>query len=148
MAVTGTMLKDGVGTIVSFAASANVKFSELSLQPPGFVGGGPINNTGLRNVRVRTQNPKKLVSVSASKGTAKYDPLALEDIYALQGVNNAITITHPDGATTVAWGWLEEFVPGENAEGELPVADLLIEWSNENDSGVETKPVTTAAPGP
>lgn len=144
MAVTGTMLIDGLGTTITFAASATVKFSELTLQPPGFTGTGPINNTGLRNTRVRTQRAKKLVSVSSSKGTAKYDPLVLEDIYALQGVNNAITIKHPDNSTTVAWGWLEEFTPGENQEGELPTADILIEWSNENASGVETKPVTAA----
>lgn len=146
MAVTGTMLIDGAGTKVDFDASANVKFSELSLQPPGFTGGGAINTTGLRNVRVRTQQPKKLVSVSSSKGTVKYDPLFLEDAYALQGVNGEITITHADGATTVGWGWLEDFTPNENEEGNEPIADILIEWSNENASGVETKPVTTAAP--
>jgi hypothetical protein len=146
MSVTGTMLIDGAGTTIDFAASATVKMSELSLQPPGLTGGGAINTTGLRNVRVRTQQPKKLVSVSSSKGTAKYDPLFLEDIYALQGVNNEITITHADGATTVGWGWLEDATPNENSEGEEPILDFLIEWSNENASGVETRPVTTAAP--
>lgn len=146
MGVTGTMLIDGLGTTIHFAAAASVKFSEVTLQPPGLTGGGAINTTGLRNVRVRTQQPKKLVSVSSSKGTAKYDPLALEDAYALQGVNNLITITHPDGTTTVGWGWLEDITPGENEEGSEPMIDFLIEWSNENASGVETKPVTTAAP--
>src|SRR6187399_1130391 len=104
MTVAGTMLVDGLGTIVEFAASPTVKFSELTLQPPGYTGTGAINTTGLRNLRVRTGAPKKLVSVSSSKGTAKYDPLLLEDIYALQGVNNLITFTHPDGAQTKAWG--------------------------------------------
>jgi hypothetical protein len=146
MGVTGKMLVDGLGTTIDFAEAASVKFSEVTLQPPGLTGGGAINTTGLRNVRVRTQQPKKLVSVSSSKGTVKYDPLALEDAYALQGVNQEITVTHPDGSTTVAWGWLEDFVPSENEEGNEPTADIVIEWSNENASGVETKPVTTAAP--
>lgn len=139
---TGTFLKDGHSTVVSFTTPANVKFSELTVQPPGYTLGGGIPTTGMRNTRVRTQAPKKLVSVGASKITAKYNPVALEDCYALLGVNQLITITHPDNSTTAAWGWLEEFVPGENEEGNLPIADLLIEWSNENASGVETKPVS------
>ncbi len=145
--VSGPFLKDGTGTTISFSVSqiGVVRFSELALQPPGFQAGGGINTTGTRNVRVRTQQSKKLLTVASSKGTVKYSPLALTDAYTLIGKNGLITVTHPDGATTAAWGWLDEFVPNENSDGELPVADIVIEWSNENDTGVETPPITTAA---
>jgi hypothetical protein len=138
----GPFLKDGVGTTVSFAAAVNIRLSEVTFQPPGMTGDGPINTTGLRNTAVRTQAPKVLSTISQSRGTAKYDPELLEDAYALRGVNNLITVTHPGGKTTTAWGWLEEITPQENSEGEQPMVDFVIEWSNENASGVETKPVT------
>jgi len=63
------------------------------------------------------------------------------------GENDTTTMrnTFPDGATLAFWGWLDEFTPGAAVEGEQPEADITVICSNQNDSGVETAPVLTAA---
>jgi len=140
IATGATFLVDGNGTTVDFGSNPNLWLHEVTLQPPGTSGGGKINTTGMRNTAVRTARPKKLADVTPSKGTGKYNPKFLEDYYAMRRTNQQITITHPDGSKTIGWGWLEEVIPSENSDGEQPMVDFVIEWSNENSSGVETRP--------
>lgn len=138
-------LDDGYQTLISFAADTDVLFWEKTVTPPGISGGGEIDTTVMANETYRTRKPKALITLTNSSLTVAYDPAVYPEIIALVNVNNLITITFPDGDTLAFWGWLDEFTPGESTEGEQPTAEITIVPSNENDSGVETAPVHTAA---
>ena len=138
-------LDDGYQTLMSFAADPTVNFWEKTVTPPGLDGGGAIDTTTMHNTLYRTFHPKALITVSSAKMTVAYDPVAYNECIALLNVNTLITTTFPDGATVAFWGWLNTFVPGDHAEGEQPTAEIEIQPSNENDSGVETGPVYTSA---
>ena len=60
---------------------------------------------------------------------------------AMVNSNQLITITFPGAETLAFWGWIDEFTPNAHVEGEQPTAELTIQPSNQNSSGVETAPV-------
>ena len=138
-------LTDGYQTLISFASDPTVLFYEKTVTPPGFDAGGEIDQTIMANTALRTSMPKALLSVSNSSLTVAYDPACYDEVKALAGVNNLITVTFPDGSTLVYWGWLNTFTPSELQEGEQPTAEMEIITSNLNDSDVETGPVYAAA---
>lgn len=139
-------IDDGFSTILDFSLAPTVKFWEKTVTPPGVQGGGANNITTMRNTRYRTQAPKKLVTLSEMTETVAYDPAVLDDIMDMIQVNQELTLTHPDGSTWVFWGWLDEFTPGENTEGEQPTATVKIIPSNMDDTLAEIAPVYAAAP--
>lgn len=136
-------LTDGHPTTITFSSNPNVKVWEQSVTPPGISGGGPNNTTTMRNSVWRTQQPKKLKSLTASTLTVQYDPLALTQILAMCQVNQLITVNFSDGSKYNFWGWVDSFTPGENVEGSPPTATITIEPSNQNSAGVETAPTLT-----
>jgi hypothetical protein len=140
------IMKDGFSTIYSFSLDSSVLFEEKEVTPPGVSGGGENDVSTMRNITWRTKAPKGLISLSESSTTVVYDPAVLDEIVAMENVNQEITITFPDSSTWVFWGWIDEFTPGANVEGEQPTADITIIPSNMNDSDVETAPVYAAAP--
>jgi hypothetical protein len=137
------ILNDGFSTTIDFGQGAVLV--EKTSTPPGLTGGGEIDTTTMANTTWRTRYPKALVTLSEASITAAYDPSALTTLLSLLNVNASITVTFPDTSTLVFWGWLDEFTPGEAAEGEQPTAECTIIPSNVNASGVETAPVFTAA---
>lgn len=139
-------LDDGFKTLVSFANYPSVKFYEKEVTPPGLKGGGPNNTTTMRNTAWETNAPKKLKSMAEGSMNAAYDPQVYQDIPSMINVNQLITYTFSDGSSVAFWGWLDEFVPGTIKPGEQPTADVKIQPSNQNGSGVETAPVYTPAP--
>lgn len=138
-------IDDGFSTTIGFAGAPSIKFWEKEVTPPGVSGGGAVDTTTMRNEEWRTMSPKQLKTLSPAKLTVAYDPAVYTDIVAQVNVNQLITITFPDGSTLAFWGWLDEFTPGKNAEGEQPTAEVTIQPSNQNASKVETDPVYTAA---
>jgi hypothetical protein len=58
-------------------------------------------------------------------------------------VNQLITLTFPDGTTIAFWGWISEFQPDSHKEGTMPLADLTLIPSNQDNSYAETAPVIT-----
>jgi hypothetical protein len=133
------VLTDGYQTLVSIGGTV---FKERETQPPGLDAGGPIDTTTMRNVRWRTMQPKHLVTATEIKVKAEYDPVFYVTILtSLLGVNGQIGIIFPDGHTLTFWGWLDKFVPDSHKEGEVPLADLTIHPSNQDNSGFEQPPV-------
>jgi len=137
-------LDDGFSTLITFSL-ATPAFYEKSVTPPSIEAGGENDTTTMRNTTWRTKAPKLLKTLGECSGTAAYDPVVYNDIVTMIGQNQLITITFSDGASLAFWGWLDAFTPGESVEGEQPTADFTIICSNQNDSGVETAPVYTAA---
>lgn len=120
-------------------------FWEKEVTPPGLNGGGPNDITTMRNLVWRTNAPKHLISLTAGSFIASYDPEAFDQVLAMLNINTQITVTLPDGATYVFWGWLNEFTPGAAVEGEQPTATCSIEPSNTDTTGAEVAPVLTPA---
>lgn len=145
-----TIQTDGHPTTIDFSAtSSGVTLTDIlaekEVTPPG-VDGGPENDTStMRNVTWRTKQPPSLRTMTNSSFMAAYDPALLDEIVAMVNVNQELTITFPDGSTWVIWGWLSSFTPNPSTEGSQPTATVTIMPSNQNNSGVETGPVYTAA---
>jgi hypothetical protein len=137
-------LDDGFSTRITFSADSQVAFWEKEITPPGLEAGGEIDTTTMANSTWRTKKPKSLVTLAECSFTAAYDAVVYDDILTMLGVNQQITITFPDGATLVFWGWVDSFVPNALVEGEQPTAEVTIIPSNQNNSNVETAPDYTA----
>lgn len=138
-------LDDGYQTLISFAEDPTVNFWEKSVTPPGMDGGGPTATTTMHNDQLRTFAPKFLITMTEGSMVAAYDPVVYQEVLAMINVNQLITVTFPDGSTVQFWGWLDKFIPNEHTEGEQPTANVTIQPSNQNDSGVETLPAYAAA---
>ena len=136
-------LKDGFKTLISFASAPSIEICEITVKPPGFDGGGEIDQTCMENVAFRTFAPKSLKTLTEASATVSYDPLATNDIEALINQNDEITITYPDGITTVFFGWLNTWEPSDLEEGERPTVDMGIMISNVDLAGNEQGPVTS-----
>lgn len=141
-------LKDGFPTTIDFSASASAAqlIWERTVTPPGISAGGENDTTTMRNEIWRTKQPKNLKTLTNGQCVVAYDPKFYDEVNGMIGVNQQLTITFPEGDTYVFWGWIDEFTPGELADGTMPTATCTIIASNENDSGVETAPVYTAPP--
>jgi len=134
-------IDDGFSTIIEFAEDSDVQMWEKEVTPPGMSGGGENDTSTMRNTTWRTRAPKSLITLSESSLSVAYDPAVFDEIVAMLNVNQLVTITFPDSSTLAFWGWIDEFTPGANVEGEQPTADVTIIPSNQNASGTEVAPV-------
>lgn len=137
-------IDDGYATLIGFSEDSDVQMWEKEVTPPGVSGGGENDTTTMQNTTWRTKSPKGLISLSECSLVVAYDPAVYDEIVAMVNVNQQITITFPDDSTLVFWGWIDEFTPSANVEGEQPTAEVKIIPSNQNDSGVETAPIYSA----
>lgn len=137
-------LDDGFATFITLAGAPTIKMFEKEVTPLGYSGNGPIDITTMRNTAWRTQSPKALKTLTPVSATVAYATDALEPLQAQVGLNQQITLTLPDGSTMVFWGWLDEFQPGANTEGEQPTASITVQPSNHDNEGNEVAPVYTA----
>jgi hypothetical protein len=114
-----SFVDDGFPTTITFSesASASLYFYETEVTPPGFSAGGENDVTTMRNTLWRTRAPKKLITLAPFSAVAKYDPVILNYITDMIGVNQQITVTFPDSSTWVFWGWIDEFTPNAVTEG-------------------------------
>jgi len=137
-------MDDGFSTLIEFDEDSSVQMWEKEVTPPGVSGGGANETSTMQNTTWRTKSPKGLIDLSDASVTVAYDPAVYDEIIAMVNTNQQITITFPDSSTLVFWGWIDEFTPNANVEGEQPTAELTIIPSNQNGSGVETAPVYAA----
>lgn len=137
-------IDDGFATLIEFSLDSDVQLWEKEVTPPGVAAGGPIDTTTMRNTAWRTMSPKQLKTLTAMTLVAAYDPAVYDEIVAMCGVNQLITITFADDSTLAFWGWIDEFKPNQIVEGEQPTAEVTIHPSNQNNSQVEVAPSYTA----
>ena len=135
-----TRLDDGFSTTIVIENIPSVKLYERDVTPPGISAGGAIETTTMRNTTWRTMAPRSLKTLSPVTATVAYAVEAYDDIIAQVGLNQLIRVLFPDTTEIEFYGWIEEFTPGANTEGEQPTANIVIQPSNRNSSGVETAP--------
>jgi hypothetical protein len=132
---------DGHSTIIAFLSFPAINFKEKTMTPPGYDGGGPNDTTNMRNLVVRTKQPKKLITLDTTTANVFYDADQLLAILGMINVLQVIRVTFPDGNNITFYGWLDKFKHGEHKEGEPAIATCTIEPSNQTVMGVENVPV-------
>lgn len=142
---TGTMLRNGYQTKISFAANADVNLWERQVTPPGLDGGDKIDTTTMFNSEAKTSSPQALYEMLDSGMVCGYDESVLPDIIDLLNVETTITIEMPDGGTWAFYGALRSATPNANSNGSLPEMTCVIICTNTDPSdGSEAAPVYTA----
>ena len=129
------LLSDGFKTTISITGITPV-FEEIEVTPPGLDSGGVIDQTTMRNSRMRTALGKALVTLSSCSVKVAYDPATIAQVYAILGSNRAITVTFPNNDTLLFYAVVDKFTPDALKEGERPEGTLELTPSN----------LTTASP--
>ena len=145
-------MEDGFSTTISFSSSElsssdvlTLYMQEKEVTPPGVDGGEKIDVTTMRNTSWRTFAPRNLKTLMEAPINVAWDPGLYDEMNAMINDNQEITITLPDTATIVFWGFVKSFTPGAHVEGLQPMAAVSIEPTNRNAAGAEIAPVITEA---
>lgn len=132
-------IDDGFRTIISLPAFG-LTLWEKEVTPPGLDGGGPVDTTTMRNINLRTKNPKHLYTMTDMKVKAAYDPLYYDAAVLSINVNQLIIVIFPNLGQLAFWGYLDKFDPDPLKEGEQPTANVTIVCTNQDTNGVEMTP--------
>ena len=144
----GIPLFDGHSTKITFAANPTVSFWEKDVQPSAYDGGDAIPITTMHNVLYRTKAHRTLIEVGDVQSTVAYDPNVKTQILSLINVDTTITVTHPDGSTEAAYGFLKSFSPSSHQEGAQPEAAVVIVITNyDHAAHVEAGPTLASVSG-
>ena len=140
-------IRDGYATLITIAAAPAVKLYERETTPPMLDGGGPIESTSMRNVSVRTKDPKTLVGHGDIVATVMYATEAYFAIAQIINTPTTISVQWPDGAIAQFDGYVDKFAPSGHSEGNLPTAVITMVVTNRHPTtGNETVPSFTPAP--
>ncbi len=134
------MLINGHQTTITLENVPDAKMYEREVTPPSVSGGGPIDTTTMRNLVVRSQGAKSLLTVGQISATVGYASSLFETLMAQINVNQRITVTQPDGSRLRMWGYLDSFTPNPNTEGEMPTAEIVVQPTNRDLDGDESVP--------
>jgi hypothetical protein len=129
------MSKTDGKTRITLVTSA-ISFEEQSVTPPGINGGDGIDNTH-HGLSIRRKSPRSTKEVTPSSATVLYNPSQRSVINAAINLLQPISIDYQDGDQDTFYGWLKEFSPGANTEGEQPTAEIVIEAAGTNAAGAE-----------
>lgn len=144
-APTGKQLEDPYPTTFAFADDPDISIWERSVKPPGFDIGDPINLTSMHNTDYKTKAARQLADTTSMTLSGFYDPRVFAQIKSQLGVQQAITVHHPNGDQMAFWGYLKSMEPQDNEEGgDSPMADVEIVPTNRDpNTGSEQGPVYT-----
>ena len=84
--------------------------------------------------------PKSLITATQVNISGGWDPALYNEMEAMIGVNQQITITLPTDDQVTVWGWIDSFEPSALEEGEFPTVDVVVEVSNQDNAGAEQAP--------
>lgn len=126
----GQRMKNGYRVLWGFALDPDISLWEIDGQPPGFDLGDMVNTTTFHNEEVETQSPRALFTVTGGKFQAAFDPIVYNQILAIRGQEGAITCKLPNGDTIDGFGVLKSFKPTTFKNGDMPVADVEVEYTN------------------
>jgi len=143
----GIPLRDGYATLITFEDDPDISLWEKATTPPGMDNGDPIDVSTFHNTTYRTKWPRVLTEVSNGQFTCGYDPDVIDQIIAIIGNNQTITVTFNDESTLAFWGYLKSFAPQEHTDGAMPEAQVEFVVTNLDDSFAEQAPVVSSVAG-
>jgi hypothetical protein len=135
---SGRRLDDGHPTTILFSNNPTVALWEKEVTPPGIDGGEPVDTTTMRNVELRTKNPRKLKEITTATFRVAFDEGALLAIMSMINQNQQISVIFPTGRPWTFWGYLKSFKVAANTEGKQPEADCELVPTMQNATGLET----------
>lgn len=147
----GQRLDDGFPTFIEFLGNSTVDafgiggnlLWEKRVKPPGWMGGGGVDTTTMRNKRLRTLAPKRLKTLTEFSAVCAYDPI----LYDVDGfdvmiqVNQECQLRWSDESTLTFWGWLDEAEAAEITEATQPEINIKVIPGNTDEDGEESFPV-------
>lgn len=136
-------LDDGFRITIAFAAFPSIEFYEKDVGLPGFMGGGPIRTTTMRNTLFETKSPRSLIDIPETTTKVSFTSAAFmsTNVRAMINTPTLITYTLPDGHTYAIYGYVDEFNVDPFVIGEQPSANIKIVHTN-------THPTTKAEVAP
>lgn len=158
---TGYRMPDGFASRFTLALNEAINIWEVSVQPPGIDAGEAIDVSTMHNKHWHTKHAKKLLDMGECSLSCGYDPRCYQDIMNVCGLNTVITVTFPPGEPAdndpntppvgdqlAFYGYLRSFKPTGLKMGEFPLADVVLQPTNMDDSGAEQAPVwSSGTPG-
>jgi hypothetical protein len=129
-APVGIWLDSGHSTKITLGNRPAISFWEKTVTPFSVDSGDAIDTTTMHNTRYVTKAPQPLLDLGDISGSCSYDPNVLVDLVLYTGLKTTITVTHPDGSTWAAYGYLKSFAPQENSRPNQPVANYTIIITN------------------
>lgn len=126
---------DGFPTTIAFSADNTLLplvVQEKSITPFGITGRGGIQIDTMRSVALISRVPKKLKDLHACTMTVVYATSAKARIFAIVNTVQLALITYPDASFETVYGWIDDFKPNAQKEGEQPTAELTFIASNNN----------------
>lgn len=144
----GIMLKNGYRALIGFERDPDASVWEKSVGTPPYQGPDLIDITTQWNDTWRTKYPGALLDTGELTVTCAYDPVFKTNVLQMININQAITITYPDGSTESFWGVLRSFESGDLVENQFPEGTLTIAPTNyDPDNDVEAGPVIASVSG-
>lgn len=148
VAPSGIHLRNGYRTTIGFSADTTIGLWTKTLKPPGMTGLDPIDQTTMHNDAVRTKSAPSLVDFTNATVNCAFDPNLYNEILAMRGTEQTITIFFPDGSTLCFYGYIMSFEINDMQEKQQPTASVQIvptNWDPVNK--VEALPVLTSVAG-
>lgn len=136
----GRQLGDGAPVYVTFASNPNISLWENSTKPPGFTMDDRKDTTTSYNEDCRTFSPGRLKTYKDVVSTCGYDPDDMDEIYALGGVRDTITVTLPTSTKIAFYGWLDDADFNDHSEDGDPEVTLTIGLGNQDWLTCEEEP--------
>lgn len=127
------ILRDGIRTVLSIPSVGAALYHDAELTPPGGSGRGPIDMTGNRTTGWQPQLPKQVKALTPLNVKCMFDAELVPAVWAAIQVNQRFTVTFPNAARLLFWGWIEELNFDPMSEGNRPAATLVIQPSNLNE---------------
>lgn len=144
---SGLPLRDGFGTLYTFANDPDISLWEKEATPTGMDNGEPIDQTTFHNTTYETAWPQSLTKITNGSFLAAYDPAVENQILAQIGSNQEVTTTFNDGSTKAFWGYLKSFIPQRHTKGAQPTAEVEIVATNLDASFAEYGPAVASVTG-
>lgn len=138
---TNTRIDDGFSTTLKFALNPTVKLWEVEVTLPSIMGRGAINTNNMRRKKVVGKAPKKLKEYGDSSIPCLYAESTWKAMDNMVQKNQLMTFTMPFGGELDIWGWVDEFAPEGNKEGDVCKATIKLIYSCEDNDGNEVLPV-------
>jgi len=123
-------MKDGYRSLVTFAVDPDILLWEVGSTPPGFDGGDPIDTTNMFTGTWRVMRSRSLITLTPASLRVNYAVLVYPQIQAICNVETTVTFHFPSGNYVAFYGYLRQFEPSENQEGEDPEATATIQPTN------------------
>jgi hypothetical protein len=145
---TGRKMGRGGPIYITFAQNADISLWEQGVTPPGARMDDRKDTSTSFNATSRTFSPGRLRTYEDVSADCGYDPDDLDEIYALLGRRDTITITFATGTKLAFYGWCDAISFNSHTEDDEPMVTLTIAVGNQDwTTCEEALPVLTAGTG-